>query len=559
MGALEGAADGERAPSHADWVAWQAERARLQALADQLGNANELLERALSSSRVVWWEWNLTTGTFLTHASDWCLLGYNLPCMGQSVEVWMDLVHPDDLVEVNRSLAACMAGQIEEWVCEHRFKDNSGQWKWVLNRGRVVRRESAGRALRMVGTTQDIADRRAVQEELVRAKEAAEAASLAKSQFLAVMSHEIRTPLNPILGVTQLLLETSQDEDQRELLQMVFKAGSHLLTLLTDILDLAKIEAGRAALNPVSFRLDNVLSEAIEMRREEAKRRGLELRLDMGGGLGSSYRGDVQRLRQILLNLVGNGVKFTERGGVTLRVRAGPCTRPSPLGPYRQEFTFVVEDTGIGMDAAHLAHLFEPFYQADLTISRRYEGTGLGLSICHRLVEIMGGRITVASERGKGSTFTLTLPLEPEDDVAAAASATPAPEPAETAGRRPRILLVEDDASNRAVLSAMLRRLRCEILTAKNGREAVGRFAVEPVDLILMDLQMPVLDGFEATVEIRRSGARGQAVPIVAQTANAFSSDRESSLAVGMNDFLTKPVELAQLGRVLRKHLPTLA
>lgn len=469
-----------------------------------------------------------------------------------SIEEWRPVEDRDD----DRALRAVLLGREHDHIqVETRFRTCSGAAIWTLLTVSLVC-SRAGNPLHFVYQIQDLTAQREAKEALLRAKEDAESALRAKAEFLAVMSHEIRTPLNPILGVTQLLLDTSTDDEQRELLGLVFTASNQLLTLLTDILDLAKVETGRMTVRKIPLRMDSLLSDVFEAKRDEARRRKLDLRLEVGDGLGTTFLGDPQRLRQVLLNVMGNAVKFTERGRVELRASrmSTPILNDQGIEVLRTWVRIEVEDTGIGIDPAHLPRLFEPFNQADSSYSRRYEGSGLGLSICKRLVEIMGGCISVASKPGAGTTVTLAIPFEVDEDEAPSESESPTTGAA-APGRRPQVLLAEDDASNRAVLTAMLRRLNCDVLHARNGREAVEVFAEKGADLILMDLHMPVMDGYAATVEIRRSGPRGEEVPIIAQTANAFSSDRESCLAAGMQGFITKPVNLAELRRILRAHV----
>ena len=519
--------------------------------------AREKLELAMEAANLIWWEWQVPSGRIRT-------LGYAdhpppaaVVAIPPTLEGWLARVQPGDREAMEAKLAMMSTGEAATCACELQMSGVDGNLQWIRIQGRVIRRDAAGRPELVLGTARNINERRRAQERLIQAKEQAEIASRAKSEFLAVMSHEIRTPLNPILGVTQLLLETAVDEEQKEMLEMVFKASNHLLTLLTDILDLAKIEAGRIELRPVGFRLDSVLGDVLEIKREEARRRQLGLRLEVSEGMGGMVRGDLQRLRQVLLNLVGNAVKFTEQGAVTLRAR--PIPQPAGMSAGHTHTLWVrieVEDSGIGIEPDYLPKLFEPFHQADTSMSRRYEGSGLGLPISHRLVSIMGGQIRVNSQPGRGSVFTVELPFEVDDPELAGTVVPLTAEAVHAQARKPVVLLVEDDASNRTVLTAMLRRLGCEVMVAVDGSEAVLKFGQQPADLILMDLQMPVMDGFQATVEIRRSGRRGAEVPIIAQTANAFSSDREACQAAGMQDFLTKPVNLAQLSRLLRSHLP---
>ena len=396
-------------------------------------------------------------------------------------------------------------------------------------------------------------------DDLVEARQAALEMARLKAEFLANVSHEVRTPMNGVLGMAELLGQMDLTQDQLECVRTIETSSAHLLTIVNDLLDFSKIEAGKLRIESVEFRLREVIDNVLRSLSPGAAGRRLRLASAIEGSVPETVLGDPGRLHQVLTNLVGNAIKFTDAGGVTISVHAAPGRGGSP------HLRFDVRDTGIGISAEMQRRLFQAFTQGDGSSSRRHGGTGLGLAICRQLVELMGGRIGVESEPGKGSSFWFELPLcVPTDPSGEAFPA--APLPFRTSGSeasagpnraqllRPdlSILLAEDHPVNQRVASRMLAHLGCRVDLAADGRQALDLFRNGRYDCVLMDCQMPELDGYEAVAEIRkREAGTGFRVPIVALTAHAMAGDRDRCLAADMDDYITKPFTIDDLSRVL--------
>lgn len=383
--------------------------------------------------------------------------------------------------------------------------------------------------------------------ELIQAREDSEQANSAKSDFLAMMSHELRTPMNGVLGMLQLLETTSLNDEQTEYAALATESTEHLLKVINDILDFSRIERGALELEAIPFSLMELLQGSIQVFQHSAQQRGLHLFQEAQPGLEQlEVQGDPTRVRQILVNLIGNALKFTEEGQIRV------VTRWQTLDEQVLWFTCEVHDSGIGIDDERLEHMFDAFQQADTSISRRYGGTGLGLPIARTLAERMGGTLRAQSELGSGSVFILEIPLpfRPGNVQATRHDGhTPA------SGNGQAVLLVEDNPVNQTVIEAMLRSLGYQVSLVGDGQQAVQSCREQEYAVILMDCRLPLMDGYEATRQIRQLQGRPQ-LPIIALTANALQGDREACLAAGMNDYLAKPFKRADLQRILQRWLP---
>ena len=456
---------------------------------------------------------------------------------GTSIQGRMEAVFPPNLSDV---LKHCLESQQPTIRLEHRVEDCVLAWSF-FPLGEL-------KQVRAYGTdiTADV--------ELRRAKEAAEESARAKAIFLATMSHELRTPMNGVLGCTQLLQDTTLTDPQRQLLETMHRSAESLLTLVNDILDFSKIEAGKMSLEVADVELHSLIADVITLTSEAAKKKGLLVQVQVAPDIPAVLRGDPVRLRQILFNLVGNAVKFTERGGIHISVKTMPSNQDNSDAVVLQ---WTVKDTGIGITAEQQTRLFGAYAQAEESTARRYGGTGLGLMICCQLVELMGGAMMVESTPGKGSSFTYFTSLLPAIQRTTSAQAVKPAIASMTDRTTPlRILVVDDNEINQVVACKFLQKLGCQVEVARNGREAVNSIAHATYDAVLMDCEMPDMNGYEATQEIRRQEQdTTRHLPIIALTGHASSEDEQKCRQAGMDDVVTKPMTLPTLREKLERLL----
>lgn len=459
---------------------------------------------------------------------------------------WLERVHPEDREKCFAGLKT--AGERNELSdSEIRVLHRSGQYRWLYCVNRLYY-SIDGSPEGFIGMGFDITDRKLAEAGLARAKEEAETANNTKSEFLANMSHEIRTPINGIVGMIDLTLMTGLDAEQRENLSAAKSCARSLLLLINDILDFSKLEVGKLALDSSDFAVREFIDEVIKTHSPHAASKGLVLRSIVAADVPGSVCGAPNRLRQVLGNLIDNGIKFTEQGMVILSVKTAKTTDEG------FELVFSVADTGIGIAAKDRPKLFKAFSQVDGSITRRFGGTGLGLAVSKRLVEMMGGRIWIESENDRGSTFYVVVKCK----TSGAVEVRPGKAPENFKADRPlKILLVEDDVVGQKVAARILGRMGHDVSKAENGLEALTLLAENKYDLILMDIQMPKLDGVETTRRIRAAEERnGGHVPIIALTAHAISGDRERFLAAGMDEYIAKPIQIAELYQKLEAIRP---
>jgi PAS domain S-box-containing protein len=443
-----------------------------------------------------------------------------------------DLIHPEDVEKTDKAVATALENK-NTYTVEFRFKHRDGYFIWVLENGSIIWDDD--KPAWIDGLILDISERVEMEENLRLAKEEAELSAESKARFLANMSHEIRTPMNAVIGFTDILIDAEDiTEKNRKHLKTISQSARSLLHLLNDVLDSAKLEKDKLELDESAFYVTRLVDSVISTLWIQAKNKGLNLTFDIADDIQTLYMGDENRLRQVLINLMGNAIKFTEKGEVTLTLSRSD----------EEHIRFSIKDTGIGMDNATLENVFEPFSQADSSMSRRFGGTGLGTTIAKQLVELMGGELHANSELGVGSTFFFDLPLKKADKVIE----TPTEQSVSQIPPK-KILIADDIEQNLTLLKLLLEKQQHEVITADNGEQALNLFRDEKPDIILMDLQMPVMDGFVATQLIRDLEVKQglTPTPVLALTASVLSEDRVEAKSAGMNGFAHKPVDIRAL------------
>ena len=461
---------------------------------------------------------------------------------------WEELsfVVEEDVPHVTECIAELFEDATDYNVCRNRNyrKDGSAiHCAWYNS----AMKDDEGNVVSLLSLVADVTERKEIEMELLRAKEAAEDSSRAKNEFLANMSHEVRTPLNGVLGMLQLLQRTALDAEQREYADLAVASGSSLLTIIEDILDITKIEAGKMEIRKEPFRPGSLVQSIEAIFRNEALRKNILLRIRMDSHLPPLIFGDGGRIRQILFNLAGNALKFTHEGEVSVRLR---LSGPSECGDG-VVLVMEVSDTGIGIPEEKLHNIFEPFIQGDGSFTREYGGTGLGLGIVKRLMELMHGTVSIESEVGSGTLVRCEIPVWCAPEAASGGERSENSKKPFSAD----ILVAEDDASNQLLLQRLLGKQGHAVVGVSTGQEALEALAIQHFDLVLMDVQMPEMDGIEATHLIRsgKSGVNRPDIPIIALTAHAMKGDREQFLLRGMTGYLSKPLVMEELAALLAK------
>ena len=460
---------------------------------------------------------------------------------------WMQALHPEDRAQLFAEWQAFARGE-KPFRHEYRFQRPDGTEVWVAGAA-VELRDPTGRISGYIGTIMDISGRKQLEESLARARDQALETSRLKSEFLASMSHEIRTPMNGVIGMSSLLMDTELTPEQREMGEAIRSSGESLLTIINDILDFSKIEAGKMRVEPVEFDLPGLVEGVVVLLGLRAREKQLRLTSKIDPQLNCLLRGDAGRIRQVLTNLVGNALKFTETGGVEV------VARVTDLRAGELIVRCEVKDTGIGVASEAQRRIFEPFMQADGSTTRRFGGTGLGLAISHQLVALLGGSMGFESQEGRGSTFWFELSFSRMEARPGGVDLPDPDIPRPVVGRGRRVLIVEDNLVNQRVAQRSLEKLGYVVEIAGSGPSALQLLAKIRCDAVLMDCQMPGMDGYSTTQCIRSGTVPGldRGIPVIALTAYAMPADREKCLAAGMNDYLAKPLHLDQLEDALRR------
>ncbi len=513
----------------------------------ELDFSRERYKEAQRIGRMGHWDLDIQNNVLTWSDEVYRIFGMGKDDFDGTLDAFFELIHPDDLPLVKKKYANSLQTG-EQYDVIHRILSKNGDIRYVYERCHTFYDKSAA-ALRSLGTVQDITEQKNIEDELRRAKVDAEAAMRAKSEFLANMSHEIRTPLNGILGMLQLLESTRLNGEQHTYVEMATTSSRRLTLLLNDILDLSRLETGKMILQEDGFNLPEILFGIRDIYNTEADQKGIELHLEIAPSLPTTLEGDEVRLRQILFNVVGNAVKFTSEGKVEIHAQ-GLGTRADD----RLLVLFTIIDTGPGIPNKIMNEITSPFTQGEDYLVRQHGGAGLGLAIIRRLTELMRGTAAISTEENEGTEICICLPLKIPKTTSPHLII---PIAENTRNSSYKVLLVEDDSVTQTALQSLLQKQSMHVDIACNGLEALEKIRTDSHDIVLMDIQMPVMDGFETTKSIRngKAGVDKQNIPIVALTAYAMPGDRKRFLAAGMNDYLAKPIDMTSLQQVMDKQM----
>lgn len=511
-----------------------------------LKNTEDRFAMAIDGTQDGIFDWDVEKDVIFYSARYFEMLGYERKEVRGSPKDALDLIHPEDKDHVWEYAQQYLNGELSEFSIEFRMKHANGRWVWIHSRAKASF-DKRGKAHRLVGAHTDISVAKREQEKLAQEKKEAEEANRSKTEFLSHMSHEIRTPLTAISGIAEILekKQANLDDKQKQLVKTLSSSSSTLKDLVNDVLDFSKIESGEMELDEVSFTLDDVFEGVISIMALRAAEKGISFVFDYSEVKGKSYIGDIVRMRQILINLSGNAIKFTDEGGVTIKAAMEDREGENYL---RVE----IADTGFGISPENFDIVFERFKQADQTVSRKFGGTGLGLPISRNLAQLMGGDIFLSSEYGKGSVFTLLLPIKSNDTVKVRTkdfSQKTSDKLKKIVTGENKILVVEDYEGNIVVIGYILEDLGIEHDFARNGVEALEMWKKHHYDIVLMDVQMPEMDGFTATRKIREEETKKklERTPIIGMTAHALVGDKDKCIEAGMDVYLPKPLVEADL------------
>ncbi len=514
---------------------------------EELEKTNNYLDLALEGANLGIWDWWPETNVVKIDERCGAMLGLTYENLDMKLSDWKDRVHPDDIKDYFSDIKNYLDGKTKYYQNIHRMKHANGNWVYILDQGKISEWDENGKPLKFTGTHLDVTEQKQQEIKLIKARKRAEKAEKSKSIFLANMSHEIRSPMNGVLGMVDLLFESDLNNEQKEMLNIVKKSGEALLTVINDILDFSKIESNKLIIEKYPFNLSKSIEEVFKIL-SFVKKKNVEYKLNCSINESDLFLGDEVRVKQVLTNLISNALKFTEEGFVHIEISE------KKEEDNRKRIDFIIKDTGVGIPEESKEGIFSAFTQAEDSITRRFGGTGLGLSITKYLVEAMNGEISFTSELGKGSTFYVSMNfdvIKNERDVKKNNSNL------NVKINNHKILIVEDNLINQKVVSKILEKFGIEYDIASNGLEAYNIVTENSnknsYSIVLMDMQMPVMDGVTATKKIIKKMGK-KAPPIVALTANAFDSDIKKCLSVGMCDFISKPISLDKINKILLKH-----